>query len=103
VRGSLGHGFSDRFTDQDVTIFDIANQSRQHAMYADHQVRVTPWLIVNGGLRFDNYERFGRATPRAGVILAPSSPQSFKYLYGRGRAFRAPNEYELTRFSSAKA
>jgi outer membrane receptor for ferrienterochelin and colicins len=32
-------------------------------------------------------------TPRAALIVMPSSAQSFKYLYGN--AFRAPNEYEL--------
>jgi iron complex outermembrane receptor protein len=83
-------------SDQDVTIFDIANQSTQRAVYADDQVKVTPWLIVNGGLRYDGYERFTRVTPRSGVIVTPSSGQSFKYLYGR--AFRAPNEFELNSF-----
>ena len=42
------------------------------------------------------YDDFQRVTPRAALIVMPSSNQSFKYLYGN--AFRAPNEYELNAF-----
>ncbi len=52
-----------------------------------------PWLLLNGGVRYDRYEQFGRATPRGAVIVSPWSGTSFKYLYGE--AFRAPNAYEL--------
>ena len=51
------------------------------------------WFIVNAGLRYDGYEEFLRVTPRAALIVLPSSTQSLKYLYGS--AFRAPNAYEL--------
>ncbi|HET9270413.1 MAG TPA: TonB-dependent receptor, partial [Vicinamibacterales bacterium] len=63
------------------------------ALYVQNETRVTRWLIANAGLRYDRYEQFDRVTPRAAVIVLPSSSQSFKYLYGG--AFRAPNEYEL--------
>jgi outer membrane receptor for ferrienterochelin and colicins len=67
--------------------------SRQAAFYLQDEIRLTPWLIASGGLRHDVYRRFSRTTPRGAVIVMPTANQSFKYLYGR--AFRAPNAYEL--------
>jgi iron complex outermembrane receptor protein len=85
-----------RYDGTDAPVFDIQRHSTQRALYADDQVKLTDWLFVNGGLRYDGYEQFTRVTPRTGVIVMPSSTQSIKYLYGR--AFRAPNEYELNSF-----
>jgi iron complex outermembrane receptor protein len=82
-----------QYDNANAPVLDIARESTQSALYGDDQIKITRWLIVNGGLRYDEYEKFNRTTPRAGIILAPSTVQSFKYLYGR--AFRAPNEYEL--------
>jgi outer membrane receptor for ferrienterochelin and colicins len=72
---------------------DLPNSSRQQGLYVQNETRVTSWLIANAGLRYDRYDQFDRVTPRAAVIVLPSSSQSFKYLYGG--AFRAPNSYEL--------
>jgi iron complex outermembrane receptor protein len=77
-------------------VFDIRRSSTQYAVYLQDEVRPVRWLILNGGLRYDSYEDFDRITPRTAVIVLPSSDQSFKYLYGR--AFRAPNAYELNDF-----
>jgi iron complex outermembrane receptor protein len=85
-----------RYEGLDEPVFDIRRHSTQRALYADDQMKLTDWLFVNGGLRYDGYEQFTRVTPRTGVIFMPSSTQSVKYLYGR--AFRAPNEYELNSF-----
>jgi outer membrane receptor for ferrienterochelin and colicins len=71
---------------------ELPNSSTQQALYVQNETRVTSWLIANAGLRYDRYEQFDRVTPRAAVIVLPSSSQSFKYLYGG--AFRAPNFYE---------
>jgi len=79
-----------------VQLFDIRTSSIQQAIYAQDEIRLTPWLIVNGGLRYDRYEEFSRVTPRAALIFMPSSSQSFKYLYGG--AFRAPNAFERNEF-----
>lgn len=73
--------------------FDKDRSSTQHAVYAEDEVKLTRWLIFNGGVRYDSYGEFLRVTPRTALILMPSSTQSFKYLYGM--AFRAPNTYEL--------
>ena len=75
--------------------------TRQTAVYVDDEVRVLPWLLLSGGLRHDRYARFARTTPRAAAIVIPSPNQSFKYLYGR--AFRAPNAYELYYYADASA
>jgi iron complex outermembrane receptor protein len=69
------------------------HRSRQGAGYIQDEVKLRPWLIANVGARLDRYEAFTRTTPRAALIVMPSANQSFKYVYGR--AFRAPNAYEL--------
>jgi len=76
--------------------FDLPYSSTQQALYVQNETKLTHWLIANGGLRYDRYEQFDRVTPRAAIIVLPSSAQSFKYLYGG--AFRAPNFYELNDF-----
>jgi outer membrane receptor for ferrienterochelin and colicins len=76
--------------------FTTDRPSTQQALYIQDEIKLTPWLITNGGLRYDQYQDFFKVTPRAAVIVMPSANQSFKYLYGR--AFRAPNAYELNRF-----
>ena len=81
------------YNDQSVGGAYLVHSSRQGGAYVQDEIRVRPWLLLNGGVRFDQYEDFGRATPRAAVIVTPSSGTSFKYLYGQ--AFRAPNAYEL--------
>jgi iron complex outermembrane receptor protein len=58
------------------------------------EIKLRRWLIVNAGVRYDGYAHFNRTTPRGALIVVPSDSQSFKYLYGR--AFRAPNAYELS-------
>jgi outer membrane receptor for ferrienterochelin and colicins len=78
-------------------VYKLNTSSTQHAVYLQDEIKLTPWLIANGGLRYDAYERFSRVTPRAALIAMPSSNQSFKYLYGR--AFRAPNAWELNPFT----
>ena len=67
--------------------------STQQAAFVQDEIKLGRWVIINAGLRYDRYEEFFRVTPRAALIVLPSSTQSFKYLYGS--AFRAPNENEL--------
>jgi outer membrane receptor for ferrienterochelin and colicins len=81
--------------------FRLNQSSRQGAAYVQDEIRLRPWLLVNGGLRHDRYSNFSRTTPRAAVIVMPSPNHSLKYLYGR--AFRAPNAYELYYYGDASA
>jgi outer membrane receptor for ferrienterochelin and colicins len=87
---------SSNFVDPPVPLSDSRGSSTQHAVYMQDEIKIARWLIVNGGVRFDAYEAFTRVTPRAAVIVLPSSKQSVKYLYGS--AFRAPNAYEQNDF-----
>jgi len=89
------------YNDPAVDGFSIDQSSIQGAVYVQDEIRVRPWLLLNGGIRHDRYQQFGRTTPRGAVIILPSANQSFKYLYGR--AFRAPNAYELYYYSDASA
>lgn len=84
------------YIDPPGVVLDRERSSTQHAVYVQDEIKLARWLVVNGGLRYDGYENFMRVTPRAALILLPSSTQSLKYLYGK--AFRAPNEYELNSF-----
>jgi len=85
-----------RFNDPRVPGFIQNRSSVQHALYAQDEIKVARWLILNAGARYDRYEAFSRVTPRTAVIVMPSSSQSFKYLFGS--AFRAPNAYELNAY-----
>ena len=81
--------------------FALDQSSRQFAAYAQDEIKLRPWLFLNGGIRHDRFAEFSRTTPRGAVIVVPSPNQSFKYLYGR--AFRAPNAYELYYYQNAIA
>jgi outer membrane receptor for ferrienterochelin and colicins len=81
------------FLNDPEPFFEIEHSSKQQALYVQDEIKLGRWFIVNAGLRYDRYQQFDRVTPRAALIVLPSSAQSFKYLYGN--AFRAPNEYEL--------
>ncbi len=81
--------------------FTVEQSSRQSAAYVQDEIKLRPWLLVNGGLRHDRYSRFNRTMPRGAVIVMPSVNHSVKYLYGR--AFRTPNAYELYYYRDASA
>jgi iron complex outermembrane receptor protein len=81
----------------DLVVLDLRRSSTQHAIYAQDEIKLSSWMILNAGLRYDSYDDFQRFTPRAALIFTPSSTQSLKYLYGN--AFRAPNAWELNTFN----
>jgi iron complex outermembrane receptor protein len=72
-----------RYENPSALLFASNRSSVQSASYAQDEIKLRRWLIVNGGLRYDRYQNFFRVTPRAALIAIPSSNQSFKYLYGR--------------------
>jgi iron complex outermembrane receptor protein len=68
--------------------------SRHRAVYVQDEVRMGAGWILNAGLRHDVYDSFGGTTnPRVTLIHAPDGRSAAKLLFGR--AFRAPNLYEM--------
>lgn len=68
--------------------------SETWALYLQDELRLSPKLLINAGVRYDYYSNFGSSlNPRAAVIFSPSEKTALKFLYGT--AFRAPSEYEL--------
>jgi iron complex outermembrane receptor protein len=68
--------------------------SQVWAVFVQDEFRITRSLLLNAGLRHDSYETFGGTTnPRAALIYSLDDATTLKGLYGR--AFRAPNLYEL--------
>jgi iron complex outermembrane receptor protein len=80
------------YVGDDVPQSSLDTSSARRAVYVQDEIKLGRHVIVNGGLRYDGYERFNRVTPRTALIVMPTPHQSLKYLYGR--AFRAPNIYE---------
>jgi outer membrane receptor for ferrienterochelin and colicins len=93
IRQNQDSWFVNPGPDMPGVLLDIDRSSTQHAVYVQDEIKLTRSLMVNAGMRYDGYEEFTKFTPRMAVIFMPSAAQSFKYLYGR--AFRAPNGYEL--------
>jgi iron complex outermembrane receptor protein len=77
----------------------VTDTSTVVGLYAQDEWSVTDALVVNAGVRHDQYSTFGGTTnPRAAVLYKPFEGAVLKALYGQ--AFRAPNVYERQYFSS---
>jgi outer membrane receptor for ferrienterochelin and colicins len=97
----LTWGIEDRYNvrqdqknwDSDVYL-DNHRHSNNWGVYIQDEWKIfDKWTFV-GGVRHDEYESFGGTTnPRLALIYQHSDATTFKLLYGR--AFRAPNVYEL--------
>jgi iron complex outermembrane receptor protein len=72
---------------------DVHNHSERWGLFAQDEIKVVPPLTLHAGVRYDRYEAFGTTSPRVGLIFTPGSATTVKLL--AGRAFRAPNEFEL--------
>jgi outer membrane receptor protein involved in Fe transport len=82
------------FDELGTSYFDGDFPYHVRSVYAEDEVQVTDRLLISGGLRYDDYSTAGSSTdPRLAVVLLPDERDSFKLLYGR--AFRAPNVYEV--------
>jgi len=88
---------------QDQTNYDIApyalslddkRNSTRDGIYVQDEITLGKGLLLNAGLRNDNYSNVGSAVnPRLGLIWSTTDTTTLKFLYGT--AFRAPNVYEL--------
>ena len=77
-----------------VLYSDVQNHSTREGVFAQDEIKLADPLMLYSGLRLDKYEGLSPvASPRAGLIYTPNPATTFKLL--AGRAFRAPNEYEL--------
>jgi outer membrane receptor for ferrienterochelin and colicin len=99
---TVGTEFRDNYR-QDQRSFDVEpfflyvdaqNGSRRWGAFAQDEIKLTTPLTLYAGVRYDRYESFGSMTsPRVGLVYRPDSATTVKLL--AGRAFRAPNEFEL--------
>ncbi len=77
-----------------LKILDDNRQSATWAVYLQDEFRIRKDLIFSGGVRYDFYHEFGSTiNPRLALLYKPFDSTTFKILYGR--AFRAPNVFEL--------
>jgi outer membrane receptor for ferrienterochelin and colicins len=75
-------------------VLDDLRSSQEWAAFVQDEFTITKHLILNAGLRHDDYQTFGGTTnPRVALIYSPLRRTTFKLIYGQ--AFRAPNNYEL--------
>jgi outer membrane cobalamin receptor len=77
-----------------VVYTDVRSNSTRWGVFAQDEIKLLQPLTLYAGIRLDRYEGFGSTTsPRLGLIYTPDAATTVKLL--AGRAFRAPNEYEL--------
>lgn len=75
-------------------VLDDLRSSREWALFVQDEFAISKRVILNAGLRHDQYQPFGGTTnPRLALIYSPRQATTFKLIYGQ--AFRAPNNYEL--------
>ena len=76
-------------------VLDDLRSSQEWAAFVQDEFTITKRLILNAGLRHDDYyQTFGGTTnPRLALIYSPLRRSTLKLIYGQ--AFRAPNVYEL--------
>jgi outer membrane receptor for ferrienterochelin and colicins len=81
--------------DETGVVLDDRRGSQTLGIYAEDEFRINARVLLNGGVRFDDYfGGFGATVnPRVALIVSPLDATTLKVLYGR--AFRAPNPYEL--------
>ena len=81
-------------TEPAMVFADVRNKSLHGGVFAQDEIALFKSLLLYAGIRLDRYEAFGSATsPRLGLVFTPDSSTTVKLL--AGRAFRAPNEFEL--------
>lgn len=99
LRLSMGaeikHAFSVGQHNYDVEVYlDDERSTTFGGLFTQAEWQIVPVLTLNAAVRLDGYDTFGwELSPRAAVLLRPGDDTTFKLLFGR--AYRAPNQYEL--------
>lgn len=76
------------------TYLDDKRRSHTSGLFLQDNWKILSNLHLTIGVRYDyNYNAGSATSPRAAVVYSPWEKGAFKLLYGR--AFRAPNAYEL--------
>lgn len=76
------------------SILDDHRSANLFGVYAEDEIQLTDRLTLNAGARFDEESVSGaNVSPRLALIYKATPADTFKLLYGR--AYRAPNAYEL--------
>ena len=76
-----------------VSYLDDQRKTEFWALYFQDEFQILNNLILNAGIRHDEYETFGGTTnPRIALIYNPFQKTAIKLLYGT--AFRPPSVYE---------
>ncbi len=81
--------------DETGVLLDDRRRSQTAGLFLEDEFRISPRVLLNAGLRWDEYFGIfgGTVNPRVGLIVSPAQGSTVKALYGR--AFRAPNPFEL--------
>jgi outer membrane receptor for ferrienterochelin and colicins len=73
---------------------ETGRERRNLGLYAQAEMALSSKFLLNAGLRYDYHDGFGSTlSPRLGLLYSPNEGTTLKALYGR--AYRAPNAYEL--------
>jgi iron complex outermembrane receptor protein len=79
---------------EDGVYLDDKRDLQNWAVFFQDEFALTDSLILNGGIRYDDYETFGSTfNPRIALIYNPFEKTILKAIYGS--AFRAPSAFEL--------
>jgi outer membrane receptor for ferrienterochelin and colicin len=77
-----------------ATYLDTKRSEESYGLYVQDEWSVFKDFMLNAGVRYDHFSAVGSTfNPRAALIYNPFKDTTLKLLYGR--AFRAPNSYEL--------
>ena len=78
----------------EAVYLDDSRDSQNWGLYVQDEFKILEGTTLVGGLRHDKYDTFGGTTnPRLALIQKLDEKATLKLLYGK--AFRAPNAYEL--------
>ena len=93
-RGNLRQNQLGMYATSGTVVLDDRRSSHTWAIFAQDEFRLAPRVLLNAGLRHDDFSLSGSATsPRAALIVSPRRDAAIKLTYGE--AFRAPNAYEM--------
>lgn len=82
------------YADPYESLLDDQRRSNIYALFLQDEYQLLANLSLIGGVRYDHYNTFGGTTnPRLALIYKPAEKTILKLLFGK--AFRAPNVYEM--------